>query len=154
MSGKLWNYSLRSGEFLKLRLENRRNRFWGHKEAHTIIQIQRLCRKRFIGKVVFSYTQTFFFPFFFSFLFSFFSFLLSHFFFSFFTFFSLNFWNPPHLLHRAARLPRSIATQLPWIGTSEVHMLLTPSCGIKNMLEALMVDHLHNYALLGRAGGA
>ena len=36
----------------------------------------------------------------------------------------------------------------------KVHMLLTPSYGIKNMLETLMVDHLHNYAHLGRSGGA
>ena len=33
-------------------------------------------------------------------------------------------------------------------------MLLTPSYGIKNMLETLMVDHLHNYALLERSGFA
>ena len=35
-----------------------------------------------------------------------------------------------------------------------VHMLLTPLYGTKNMLEALMLDHLHNSAVLGRAGGA
>ena len=36
----------------------------------------------------------------------------------------------------------------------EVHMLLTPSYGIKNMVETLIVDHLHNYAHLRRSGGA
>ena len=34
-----------------------------------------------------------------------------------------------------------------------MNMLLTPSYGTKNLLETLMVDHLHNSAHFGKSGG-